>query len=687
MLKRCTIIAVALILANTLSFANSRIPAEAKAKFKENVSKMTAEERRDAFLKANPRQPIKNSDAIKKLKRIPQTPANSNTNKENSLESIPVDAVFPAEFEELDAVLVTWSYNSFDKNGEWVSPLFPNLYMNYNPFTQVVTLDSCYSELCIDEEDPYTWLYADLVNAIQTETQVWINVWFPEDTTVLKNFMTEIGMPLTNYKFFINHGNSFWYRDCGPVAFYYNDYQEVGFLDFEYYPGRPLDDKIPEFIANELGILNVKTTVEFEGGNLLTDGLGTLFTSTAIAYGNTDTEGQWIYDPTQDPPFNVIEKTPLTLEQVKDSLKMNLNQTNCYVMPMLNYDGGTGHIDLYADFFDENQFVFTKFPDELSKLTDYAISKANCEELIKITNYHGKNYTNKNIPLPRKDDGSWYKSNNDYQRLTRTFTNHLVLNKSIIQPVFHNTINGDKSGDEAAIEEIKKAYPGYKIIPIDMRALDGSGGSIHCITKQIPAKDPIRIFHSPLQYADLTDGKYIFDAEIINHNGIKNANIRWRYKGNTAWEAIELNKTELGYQAELYASVIPENNIIEYYIEAEDNNGKIVSKPITAPDGFYVIAPNTLSVEDEMRLSGEFYPNPANSEVNLQLNIDSDSPISIEIYDIRGEVTASQLFTNNYSGNNLITINVTPVNDAPTFNAVFKQNGNLITSKTFVVSK
>jgi agmatine/peptidylarginine deiminase len=113
---------------------------------------------------------------------------------------------------------------------------------------------------------------------------------------------------------------------------------------------------------------------------------------------------------------------------------MNLKRIK--ILDRLQYDGGTGHIDLYADFYDENTFVFTKYPSELSSFFDSKLTSKNIDTLLKLTSRNGKKYLSRNIPLPRKDDGTWYKSSKEYERYTRTYSNHLFVNKTIIQPVF-----------------------------------------------------------------------------------------------------------------------------------------------------------------------------------------------------------------------------------------------------------
>ena len=81
--------------------------------------------------------------------------------------------------------------------------------------------------------------------------------------------------------------------------------------------------------------------------------------------------------------------------------------------------------------------------------------------------------------------------------------------------------------DRKNIEKMQKLYPGYTFYCIDMRTFDGSGGSIHCITKQIPADNPVRIIHKNI-YGDVnpvmpdSEEQYIpFSAIITNKSGIK----------------------------------------------------------------------------------------------------------------------------------------------------------------------
>lgn len=618
----------------------------------------TADSQRERF--ANKLKSLKQKDFIeitgKLNKRVPD-----NTNITKSLEKnraqvakeyekqlspakleLPENSSFPAEFEELQAVLITWNYYSFDKNeviDDYIEPLFEGKGIYYNQTTQMPELIDIVSVPDVYDESPYSLIFVELADAIQQEVPVWINIWNAEDSTMIKEFMASKGKPLTNYRFFVNPGNSFWYRDCGPVAFYYGDQDEVAFLDFEYYGGRPMDDEIPAKVAAQAGFPVYSTTIEFEGGNILVDGDGTLFTTSAVADLNADSEGKYYLDPTSPYGFNIQTKKPLLLNQLKDSLMNVMNLTRLKILPALANDGGTGHIDLYADFYDENNFVFSKYPTAMANFADYRTVGKNIDTLLSLRSRNEKYYYKRTIPFPRRDDGSWYPSANNYERYTRTYSNHLTLNKTIIQPIFYNESTGDRTGDLASIEEIKAAYPGYKIAPIDIRAFDGFGGAIHCITKQIPAENPLRIFHYIVQKGDQIGNKFPVLAEITNKSGIKKADLNWRVKGETEWNKSTMVNSELdNFVSDIPAEDNVESKIIEYYISAESNNGKTMTKPITAPDGFYSFEYGTnTSVEDLNGGIGEFYPNPANELSSIEVNSLSSGSMTVYVLNNEGK--------------------------------------------------
>ena len=302
----------------------------------EMKGKMSPEELNTYYRGIHSRVPMKRS--------LPQNifKAKSNDNGVKTPLEVPEDMIFPIESDEVQAILMTWIYDTYTVSGnEPAEELFEGQGMSY--YSDSYELVPVVSTPDVSATSSYAKLFAKLADGIQRHAQVWINIRSAEDSIAIKDFMTQRGTPLTNYRFFINPGNSFWYRDCGPVAFYYGEQDSIGFMDFEYYGGRPLDDQIAKRIGEQAGFRVFTNTIEYEGGNILLDGVGSLFTSDAVYELNQDTYGLYYLDSSSPYGYNVQSKPSLSNSQVRDSLMHLLNLSRCVVLPALKYDGGTGH--------------------------------------------------------------------------------------------------------------------------------------------------------------------------------------------------------------------------------------------------------------------------------------------------------------------------------------------------------
>lgn len=614
--------------------------------------------------------------------RIPQQRINLGSQTEDSLENqrtlekskafqtAPKDKVFPGEFEEVKAILITWPYIFYDSYGQIVydTQIFKNIAFDYwgRAFKVTSTPD-------LSSNSEFPQIFAKLAKAIDENAEVWINIFNPGDSALIKNYMVKNNMPLSRARFFVNQGNSYWYRDCGPVAFYYGDQDSIGFIDFEYYGGRPLDDSIPVKIGQQAGYSVFTTQLEYEGGNILLDGCSDLFTSDVVYSNNEDTLGLYKYNSRQK-TISMTRKAPLTQQQVRDSLKLLLDLDQIIVLPRLKYDGGTGHIDLYADLWDENNFIFSQMPDQMKKFTDYSIISKNVNFILTSIKNDGSKYNSSTLPFPRKDDGSWYKNDTNYARYTRTYSNHLFVNKTIVQPVFASTQSGDMAALQKDLDSIKSKYPGYNIIPIDIRAFDGMGGAIHCITKQIPAENPVRILHVPFNGNVEYKKSYPIIANVHNRSGIANTLCKWRYKGESIWNQVPLapaSPDSFSGQIENKRNL----DTIEYFLEVTSNNGKTMTKPITAPAGFYSFSfQNTSTFVNDRENFGmkavTFFQKSTMKKIFVRTsNINSDC--TIRLFTITGKVVYTHFFKNESNG--FIEIDIKSINPG-TFIAVMQSS-------------
>ena len=602
---------------------------------------------------------------------------------------LPEDRVwFPGEWEEVKAIVVTpyYDYSPLYSQGTgyWMADPLVHGWAQYYQFTGSNWAERGMGpyKSNIDTTSTFGNVSFYLMDAIQQGgAEAWVRVELWADTSIVKRKLQRMGLRHDNVRFIAGPGNSFWYRDCGPICFYYGDQDSLAMLDFTYYPGRALDDSLPTIIRQQMGIPNYMTKVEWEGGNCLVDGAGMVFSSDQIYSTNSDIYGQLTWDGENISSLTYERATPLSRNQVKQALHDLLGQRATYILPAYQYDGGTGHIDLYADMWDENGFVFSIMPDAYSSWTDYRTGSRNIDSLCSYQSIFGRNYTMDSIPFPKDNFGNNFSSQTVYNnQYTRTYSNHTFVNNLIIQPCFSNVVNGQPSAqwDRDNIEQLKQAYPGYTIYPVDVREFDGSGGAIHCITKQIPADNPIRILHKNIHgiigVGEMTD--IPVSAIITNRSGIEHAEVIYRINGGE-WQTASLTANGNRFSGSMLLSETAEGqHVYEYYISATSNNGKTITKPMTASQGGYftfteapgmavdstmfdfdttpmpmenitfTFGQSWTSVDDAEPLAidqqaaellfGQFYPNPATTAATVRIDLNDGADYDVTIIDATG---------------------------------------------------
>ncbi len=614
---------------------------------------------------------------------------------------------FPGEWEEVQAIVVTPYYTYKSTNPAYqgyyfmadpVVPGWADIYQYTNNDWQQVATTSYIATIDITSTFGQVAFY--LMDAIQQGgAQAWVRVEDFADTTTVLQHLIDKGLRHNNIRFLEAPGNSFWYRDCGPICFYYGEGDTVGMLDFEYYPGRALDDSLPVYIERQFGLPNFTTMIEWEGGNCLVDGAGMVLSSDALYGNNNDSYGQVTWDGVDPNTITYLQKPRLSPDKVKDSLHTLIGPRATYILPAFKYDGGTGHVDLYADMINENKFIFSQMPDDYSNWYDYKVGKKNMDSLCSYQSYFGEGYRCQFIPFPSRNNGTNFSSQVQYDnQFTRTYSNHTFVNDLIIQPCF-STVGSDgmptAEWDRANIEELKKAYPGYTIYCVDVREFDGSGGAIHCITKQIPAEHPIRILHSDIHGntgTAYTTTDATISAIITNVDGIDSAKVVYSIERGP-W--IELDMTPGANNT--YTAQIPTSGqlsgdytMINYYIKATSNAGKTITKPMTAHQGGYYNfylgenpnPPVSIDAVDADQRFGQFFPNPATDEASIVINLNSGDNYSVSIIDQSGRT----VHTSSLQASGSIVVYTVNASRLATgmYTVVFDGNGQRVARKLIV---
>ena len=196
-----------------------------------------------------------------------------------------------------------------------------------------------------------------------------------------------------------------------------------------------------------------------EGGSIESDGQGTLLTTKKCL-------------------LNSNRNSNYSQADIESLLNKHLGSRNVLWLGSgdLVGDDTDAHIDTLARFAPNNRLIFQGCQNtedehflELDKMKN---------RLSEFKNSQGLSYDLYELPFP--DAIFELEENGKQQRLPASYANFLFINNAVLLPIYN------VPQDILALEIMKSALPGYKIIPIDCTLLIRQYGSLHCITMQIP---------------------------------------------------------------------------------------------------------------------------------------------------------------------------------------------------------
>ena len=303
---------------------------------------------------------------------------------------------------------------------------------------------------------PYHYMMLDLVKAIiESGVMAHIVTDDPSICSQIVDFMIACGFKsheLKKIRFHCFWLDSIWIRDYGPWVTRVND--RLAVIDNEYYFEREADNIFPEFFA---GIYNLPRTdfdeISSEGGNILTDGQDTGFSTEAVLNENPGIERDDIIE---------LFKDVLNLDEFV-FLPGSFNDNIPGIFAAL---GATGHVDMGLKLLSDSKVMIGDFEGD-SPGKELLDSWA--QWFYNHTNPKGKPY--EVFRVTGKTNGIEPYS----------YINSVIINKTIIVPQF-----GDAARDKEAIKVYKNAMPGYKTIGVRSELLTLWSGGLHCITREIP---------------------------------------------------------------------------------------------------------------------------------------------------------------------------------------------------------
>ncbi|AGA89068.1 peptidylarginine deiminase-like enzyme [Thioflavicoccus mobilis 8321] len=253
-----------------------------------------------------------------------------------------------------------------------------------------------------------------------------------------------------------------WARDHGPITVLAEGGAEL--VDFRFngwggkYPAER-DDRITATLhaAGVFGAVPRRAIdLVLEGGAIESDGQGTLLAMTRT-----------LVDDHRNPARERAAIEAVLAETLGASRFLWLEHGQ------LSGDDTDGHIDTLARFCAPDTIAYVRCDDPSDP--DHAGLAAMERELQAFRRADGRPYRLVALPHPRPVH------NAQGERLAAGYANFLIINGAVLVPVY------DDAADEAALRVIADLFPGRAVVPLDARPLIEQGGSLHCLTMQLPA--------------------------------------------------------------------------------------------------------------------------------------------------------------------------------------------------------
>jgi agmatine deiminase len=386
--------------------------------------------------------------------------------------------------------------------------------------------------------------------------------------------------------------DSWWVRDWGPSAVFSSD-GKMKLADGKYIFSTPVtdmacddsltfiyqtpdkktiktetDDNATAFLAKGLNMDLLDLPYVNTGGNVLTDGLGTAFSSCILL-----NENKFYGVPKEK--FMQLNKDLLGFERY--NVLSNFEKR------------GIQHIDCFMKLLDEERVLVIEPPKdhELRQVYENIVKN----ELSGLKSAYGRPYEILRI-----------KSDTYVENRLAAYTNSIIINKTIYVPLFQIR------EDHLALKRWQEVMPGYTVkgftydldkepfLPQKVKEHYmtygwDNGDALHCRTRAV--WDPEMLFISMKRVDRIIDSKdksKVY-ATIIDYSGkglVRNeCKLMWRLAGEKNWHSILLDQAN---DTQHFLAEIPfgkPGNKVEYYISAASHSGKAENRPATAPSGFY----------------------------------------------------------------------------------------------------
>jgi len=297
---------------------------------------------------------------------------------------------------------------------------------------------------------PRAWkTHADFIKAITPEARALVLVRDQFWQKAVELYLAQAGADLARVRFFLLPTDDVWTRDYGPTIVFAGEEQRPAAVWNPYYiadqPYYKHDADAAAGLALALGLPLHRLPLVVEGGNIISDGRGTILMSASV-----------------------LERNPeVDRDRLETIMRDYFGCTRLLTLPALPGEI-TGHVDMAVKFLDEDTLMVAsahrrhRWHEDLERIA---------RTLAASSSVNGKAYTIVRLPLPRRPASPhcfW------------SHVNSLILNRRVLAPVF------GVAEDAEALALYRSVLPGREVVGVDFSSYPM--GSVHCQSKEVPVR-------------------------------------------------------------------------------------------------------------------------------------------------------------------------------------------------------
>jgi agmatine deiminase len=316
---------------------------------------------------------------------------------------------------------------------------------------------------------PIPWVFGEIIKKIAPGEKVRVLVQSKQHALQARRVLARLGVEALQVEWFRIPTDRGWTRDCGPIFLRRNERpRETAIIQFHFnawarYPNWKKDNAVPRRAAKATGcrLLPAKFNnhnLVLEGGSIDVNGNGTLMTS----------EECLLDQSTQ------VRNPGLSRREVEVALKSLLGVSNIlWLGKGIAGDDTHGHVDDLCRFVNRQTVVLMREVDPRD--VNYRPLAENRERLEGMHLEDGSKIEVVPLPMPAP---LYF----DGQRLPASYANFYISNAAVLVPTFNDP------NDRVALGTLSELFADRPVVGIHAVDLVWGLGTIHCLTREQPAK-------------------------------------------------------------------------------------------------------------------------------------------------------------------------------------------------------